>query len=229
MILIVVTIGVLAIAAAAHAQNTGTRIGPSPAQIPDHVGMSKDDRSRLAMYRYAECVVDRWRARVDAYLVTFPGSTQAREMANKLSVDECLSTGEMQFSESLFRGGIYDVLYRKRFQKEGALDFSAVPAIDYALGSEADAYSPAGPKITLRKLADCTVRKAPEDSRVLVLSMVASNGENSAFDKIVPSMSSCIVHGSTVTFSKAIFRGVIGEALYRLSANASQPTAAVKD
>ena len=222
-------LGVLATASVAHAQRAGSRVGPSPAQIPETGGASKEDLARIAMYRYAECVVSNSRVRVELYLETFPGSKVAQKMANSLSVDDCLSTGELHISEPLFRSGVYDVLYRRKFQKEGPLDFSAVPVIDYAAGSDLESQSDAPSRIALRQIADCTVRKAPETSRVLVLSMVASKAERVAFTQLVPSMAPCVLEGSKLSFSRSTFRGVIGEALYRLSAGAGQPTVAVKD
>ena len=181
------------------------------------------------MYRYAECVVDNSRTRVELYLTSFPGSKAARNSANGLAVDNCLSTGEMRFSESLFRSGAYDVLYRKKFQKAGPLDFSTAPTIDYAAGSDVEMYGDADSRIALRQIADCTVRKDPSASRALILSMVASKSEGAAFTQIVPSMGGCVREGSKLTFSKSVFRGVIGETLYRLSVGGSQPTVAAKD
>lgn len=213
----------------ALAQRTGTHVGPSPAQIPEGAGVSKEDRARIAMYRYAECAVDRSRSRVELYLKTFPASKAAHKSANALSIDDCLSTGEMRFSEALFRSGAYDVLYRKNFQKEGAVDFSAVPAINYAAGRDAEPYGNTDSRIALRQIADCTVRKDPQASRALILSMVASKSEGAAFTQIVPAMSGCLLEGSKLSFSKSVFRGVIGETLYRLSVGASQPTVAAKD
>jgi hypothetical protein len=224
-----VVAGALVIATDGHAQWTGTRLGPDPVQIPESPSMSIADRARTAMYRYAECAVDNSRVRVESYLETFPGSEAAFKAANNLSIDNCLSTGEMRFSESLFRGGVYDVLYRKKFQKDGPRDLSAVPAIDYSVGSDVKVSGDAQSKIALRQIADCTVRKAPDASRALILSAVASNAEANAFGQIAPSMGPCVFEGSKLTFSKSVFRGVIGEALYRLSVGASQPTVAAKD
>ncbi|ABF53018.1 hypothetical protein [Sphingopyxis alaskensis] len=213
----------------AYAQATGTYVGPSPAQIPDRAGISKEDRARIAMYRYAECVVDKSRARVEKYLETFPGSKTARDSADRLAVDACLSTGHMRFSETVFRSGVYDVFYRKQFQKDGPVDFSAVLPIDYSTGGEVQPDAVVQPHVSLRRISECAVRKAPQESRELILSMVASNAEASALDKIVPSVGSCVAEGNQLVFSRSALRGVIGEVLYRLSVAASQPTIAAKD
>ena len=135
----------------------------------------------------------------------------------------------MRFNESLFRGGVYDVLYRKKFQYNAPVDFSATPAIDYSVGRDVETHGDTDSRIALRQIADCTVRKAPQESRALILSIVASKAEGAAFTQIVPSMSSCVFEGSKLSFSKSVLRGVIGEALYRLSVGASQPAVAAKD
>lgn len=219
----------LVVASVAHAQRTGSLVGPSPAQIPEGGSFSKEDRARITMYRFAECAVDKNRVRVEMYLKTFPGSKAAINGANMLSIDDCLSTGEIRFNEALFRSGVYDILYRNKFREDGPVDFSAVPAIDYAAGSDVEAGVHADSQITLRQIADCTVRKDPPTSRALILSMVASKAESAAFTTIVPSMGGCVFEGSKLTFSKSVFRGVIGETLYRLSAGANLPTVAAKD
>jgi len=228
-ILFAVLSGALLLAPATHAQRVGSRLGPAPAQIPEGPGASKEDRARVAMYRYAECAVDNSRTRVELYLDTFPGSKAAHKAASSLSTDECLSSGQMTFNESLFRSGVYDVLYLKKFRKDGPVDFAAVPAIDYAAGSDAEAYGDPQPRVALRQIADCTVRKAPQEARKLILSMVASNAEGAAFAQIVPTVGGCVLEGFKLTFSKSVLRGVIGEALYRLSVGESQPTVAAKD
>lgn len=218
----------LLLGSTAHAQRTGTLVGSDPAQIPEGPRANPEDRVRIAMYRYAECVVGNSRARVERYLDTFPGSKVAHKMANSLAVDECLSSGEMRFSESLFRAGVYDVLYRRDFKTNGPVDFSSVPALDYAAG-EAGANDREQSRVALRNIADCTVRNDPKASRALILSMVAGNAEANAFTTVVSSMSPCVMEGSTLTFSKSVFRGVIGETLYRLSVAARQTAVATKD
>jgi len=204
-----------------NGQDTGSLIRKAPAQIPHGGKLDQADRARLAMYRYAECVFGRGPKRVEAYLDTFPGSKEAHTAANRLSDDDCLSSGEMTFNEPLFRGSVYDVLYKSRFKKIGPLNFDNVAAIDYALSTVNDIGGP-NAVVALRKVADCTVRKAPAASRELVLSMVATKGETDAFGQLVPHMSSCVTKDATLKFSKSVFRGVVGEVLYRLSA--SSPT-----
>ncbi len=216
-------------APSAQAQRTGTRVGPPPAEIPDDLRLSDQDRARVAMYRYAKCAVEKNRSMIELYLKTAAGSKAAHKRANSLSVDDCLSTGEMRFNEFLFRGGVYDVLYQKDYRKVGPLDFAATPDVDYAAVGADALETPSPSHVALIQVADCTVRKAPEEARNLILSGVASKSEGVAFASIVPSMEGCLSQGSQLKFSKSVLRGVIGEALYRLSVRASQPKTATED
>lgn len=211
-----------------NAQDTGSLIRKAPAQIPSGGALDQADRARLAMYRYAECVVGRGQKRVEAYLSTFPGSKEAHTFANRLSDDDCLSSGEMRFNEPLFRGCVYDLLYKSQFKKNGPLNFDNVAAIDYT-GGIVDNIGGTNATVALRKVADCTVRKAPLASRELILSMVASKAETDAFAQIVPHMSPCVTKDVTLKFSTSVFRGVVGEVLYRLSVAETPTTIPVKD
>jgi hypothetical protein len=211
----------------AYAQDTGSLIRKAPAQIPSGT-LDNADRARLAMYRYAECVVGRWPKRIDSYLLTFPGSKDAHSAANRLSSDECLSSGEMKFNEPLFRASVYDFMYKSRYKKNGPLNFTAVAPIDYSRG-RMDEFGGADTQIALRNIAECTVRKSPEDARQLAISMVVSRAESKAFDGLIPHMSSCVTKDVTLKFSKSIFRGVLGEVLYRLSIAATVTQTPVKD
>lgn len=216
-------------ATSAQAQRTGSRVGPAPAQIPDNLRLSDQDRARVAMYRYAECAVEKNRSMIELYLTTAPGSKAAHKRANSLSVDDCLSTGEMRFNEFLFRGGVYEVLYQKDYRKAGPIDFTATPVIDYATVGGGALETPSPSHVALSQVADCTVRQSPQEARNLILSGVASKSEGIAFSSIVPSMEGCLSEGSQLKFSKSVLRGVIGEALYRLSVSASQSKTAAED
>ncbi len=213
---------------AANAQDTGSLIRKAPAQIPSGGALDPADRGRLAMYRYAECVFGRGKKSVEAYLNTFPGSKEAHLIANRLADDDCLSSGEMRFNEPLFRGSVYDLLYKDRFKKTGPSDFVEVAPIDYTIGKAAEDGG-ADTKIALRKVADCTVRKSPTVARQLVLSMIATRAETDAFNQMIPHMSACVTKDVTLKFSKSVFRGAVGEVLYRLSVAAEPTPSSVKD
>lgn len=216
-------------AAPVLAQRTGSLIGPAPAEIPDTGFIAKDELGRIVMYRFAECVVSASRKRVETYLRdNFPGSPAAHKSAASLSTDDCLSDGRMRLNESLFRGGAYEVLYRRKFLIRGPMDFSATQPLDYGAGLGPEWTVQEKRAVAMRHLADCTVRAAPPQARTLILSAVGGKAETEAFTQLAPKMSACLFEGSQLNFSKAMFRGAVGEALYRLSMAAETTAGAVR-
>jgi len=206
----------LTAAGSAHAQRaTGTRLGPKPADISG--ARNEDDRVRQTMYSYAECVFTVSRKGVEKYLSTFPGSDEGRKIAQRLSTSECLSSGELRFKDSLFRGGIYDLLYKADFRDDGPLNFADTPKVDYSIGDDRASNSTSLHDVFIREVADCTVRSGPAEARALIMTKVTTKAENKAFSAVVPHMSGCLNKSVTFKFSKAILRGVVSEALYRLS------------
>jgi hypothetical protein len=200
--------------ATADGQETGSRIGPTPASIPG--GRQTQAGARRWMDSFAACVVKRTPHKIEAYLGTSPGSEQASVLGRRLATDECISTGEAQFDDSVLRWAIYEQLYRKQYAKSGPTDFSMTPAIDYAAGgSKADS----GQSVALRQFADCVSRASPVQARSLTLSPIGSSVEQAAFTAIMPRLEACLPKTVTLKFSKSVLRGLIAETLYRLSAS----------
>lgn len=207
----------LTVAGSAHAQrDSSTRLGPKPAEISG--ARNEDDRARQTLYAYAECVFRISRKGVEKYLATFPGSGEARKVALRLSTPDCLGDGELRFNDSLFRGGIYDLLYKADFREAGPLNFTDTPPVDYSIGNDRASNSTSLHDVFIREVADCTVRSGPVEARALIMTKVTTKAESKAFSAVVPHMSGCLNQNVTFKFSKAILRGVVSEALYRLSA-----------
>ncbi|WP_443970904.1 hypothetical protein [Sphingobium sp. CR28] len=206
---------------------TGTMFDNKPTNVPDDKALSDADRRKI-MVGFANCTIKRWRTGVERYLATAPGSKDAAKLADRLSVNECLISGRMQFNEPLYRAAAYDALYNIIFAKSAPVDFSNVPPIDYATESGASVYGDVAAATSLRKLADCAVRYDPSKARALILSSVGSSSESSAFVAIASSTSKCMTNDMTLKFSKLTLRGVVAEALYRLSVNAGSLANEVK-
>lgn len=207
----------LAVTGSAHAQrDSSTRLGPKPAEISG--ARNDEDRARQTMYAYAECVFRLSRKGVEKYLGTFPGSDAGRKIITRLATSDCLGSGELRFNDLLFRGGIYDLLYKTDFREAGPLSFADTPPVDYSTGEDRASNSTSLHDVAFREIADCTVRSGPAEARALVMTKVTTKAENKAFSAVVPHMSGCLNQNVTFKFSRAIFRGVISEALYRLSA-----------
>ena len=198
---------------------TGTRIGPPPAAIPD-TAKNSGQLSRQTLRGFAECSVRKDRARVERYLATIPGTSEAEKLGRGLSTDDCLSRGEIRFNEQLLRWSFYDLYYRQRFAGQGPVDFSAYPPFDL---TSASAQSQSG---ALMEMGDCIVRKSGAGSRELALSPVTTKTEDRAFAALMPMISACVPKDSQVTFSKIVLRGLIVEALYKMSSNTADGAAA---
>lgn len=203
-------------ASTASAQETPTRIQRPPPAVPGNTSLRGEAEAQRVMRAYAVCVLLRYRSRVEAFLATPPASEEALRVGTRIATGECLHDGELRFKELLFRGGLYEALYERDFRRAPARDVSAAPPIDYAAGGAA------ADQVALRLFADCTARANPDAARSLILSAVGSGAENAAFAALGEALGGCLVAGERVAFSRPVLRGVIAEALYRLSQAAGQ-------
>ncbi|MBP6378794.1 MAG: hypothetical protein KA312_00095 [Sphingorhabdus sp.] len=201
------------------AQWTGTRTGPRPAKIPDN-NLSKADLSRATMRSFSKCVIGVSRQRVINYLDTFPSSKEAFELANGLSRDDCLVGADLRFSEKLFRWSAYDELYNAEFNDHDLTTIATIPETDYVAmtkGLNAEQFQ----FVAIWQLGECTVRAAPKAAQTLVRSQIGSSAEEAAIQEILPFVSGCVNKDNELKFSKAVFRGVMAEALYKLAMKAN--------
>lgn len=199
---------------AAEAQGTG---GPSRVQRPAPAApnsgrpLANEAESQRIMRDFAQCVVQGYRSWVDRFLATAPGSPEAQRLAQRVAFNDCLLIGELRFQEPLLRGGMYEALYQRDYGRVEGPNVSTAPAINYDVrGATRD-------QVVLRRFADCVARENPAASRALVLSPVGQPSENAAFAALGETLSVCLVPGERAAFSRPILRGIIAEALYRLS------------
>jgi hypothetical protein len=201
------------LAAPAAAQTTGTRMGGSPAGASS---TRSPDAVRRLLVDYAGCVIKEGRSTVEIYLASPPESEQSNKLWGTIALDRCLAAGELTLSDAGFRAGAYEKLYRLDFGEEGPVDLAGRAEIDYAQGLN-PALMPARYTMAVRGFADCMVRAAPLGARTLVLSRIGSSGEDKALAALKPSFGPCLPKDSKVSFSKGALRGLVAEALYRLS------------
>jgi hypothetical protein len=197
----------------AHGQSS-SRLAPVPPRTPSNY--STEDGIRLLVSEFAGCVISHDRKHVDSYLATSPDSAQSERLWPTIAQSECLSIGALTLTDAGFRGGAYGRLYKSDFGKKGPSDFSAVAPIDYGEGLD-PAVAQHRTNIAARQFADCVFRANPADSKALVLSRIASDDENAAFDRLQPAARNCLNQGISVTFTKAALRALVGEVIYRLS------------
>jgi hypothetical protein len=185
--------------------------------------LSRADRAAAVrtMQDFSSCVVQRVRpAKLDAYLRLPPGSAASNAAMSALAVDSCapfrVNSYAMRFQADVMRAGLYDSLYRLRF-KFGPIDIASVPKLDIASEFDTTTEPLGDASLYFRDIGDCVARKKPDLSRTLLMTRQGSKDEDAALKAIVPSVPSCVPQGSTIRFSTPILRGLIAEALYKLS------------
>ena len=209
-------LGVLA-PATVTAQETGTLITNRSAEI-DARGR---DAARRTMDAFTACLVSRYSGRAQALTRLPIDSPQydrvARNMFDTIG-DECLSgSGQLSFSDALFRAGIFQALYAREFGDNGPTDFSAVASTGYRqlYGEELSPH--VRQALALEQFGECVARADAAGVRNLLAQHPGSAGETAAINALRPSLAGCIPQDNTITFSASILRGALAEGIYRLS------------
>ena len=127
----------------------------------------------------------------------------------------------MRLQAPLLRGALFDARYRRTF-RSGPADFAGVPPL--ATAGEFD--GPIGQQdIQLRALGDCIARTDGPHARAFTLARADSKQADAAIAALRPALARCVAQGSTLRFSRGMLRGIVGEAIYKLSvARAASPT-----
>ena len=163
-------------------------------------------------HRLATCLVRTQENRATAYVAR--GTPSADSPAYERFLDtRCLpAAGAPPLDPRLVRGAIYEAMYARDFPQGGPANFNGVPPLAPPDGGADPALDAA-----LLRFGECVARAAPADSRALLAAAPGSPEENGSITMLTPRLSPCIQNGLTVTFSAPILRGVIAEALYKLS------------
>lgn len=193
------------------AQETGSHIYQgTPAEIP--AGLSKEDQARVTLVSYATCLVERNRAGVRKALESPPRDFD--KTAARLSVSECLRSGELRFPASLLRGPLYIALYRRDFGR--TVPQLRPEPIDFAQSARLSADDPERPAFAGRfAFTDCVVRRATAAAHAVVLSPTASRSEASSMAALSPSLGPCLPGGTQFRINKLILTGLLAETLYK--------------
>ena len=198
----------------AFAQDTGhiieefKRARIDPDKTNDPVALQR------LIYDFGACVIRSKKRVVLPFLDTFPFSPEAAKASSRVTIDDCVDSGEMRFSPEALRGPMYQALYRTDFGKTPVTGLRDVPPVDYTAGAQVQ---PGDTRLALRHFADCVVRKDEAGTRKLILSGVGSSEEASAVQSLVPLMNGCVEKGNEVRFTKPLLRALFAETSYRLS------------
>jgi hypothetical protein len=214
------SVAVLVLILLADMQGTGTRVpDPNrPAQVSDAGRGGDAAEGRRAMHAYANCVVASDRRGVEAFLAVPPGTPEWSRLGSRIATSACLQGGDMRFQPSIFRGALYDALYRVDYARRRPVNVAEAPEIAYLTGTPETWTEAQRGWLGLQDFGDCVVRAKPAESRALMLSEVEAAEEGRAFTAIAPALGPCLVQGAQVRFSRPILRGLIAESLYRLTA-----------
>lgn len=201
---------------------------PEAKPVPFPSSAAEAVQAQKVMNLYAGCLVKLRRRQVEKYLSRPPLGPETYKEGSKLSNDACMYHGTLRFRLEVLRGVLFENLYRADFKNTERFDFSAVPVIDYTGGVIAPLPQETELHAALIGFSDCAVRKNPVVTRDLIMSEVASKKEAAAFQQLAPKLGDCLIEGVELKFSRAVLRGAIAEALYRLTA-AAQPVLAKND
>jgi hypothetical protein len=177
------------------------------------------DLQRKAMVQFAECSLKSRRGSVMEYLKLFPGSRDAYKRMQSLAEYDCIGAGYISFTESLFRGAVYQFLYEDTYSHAPLSELDNLGSPDYGFGGNPKSRHDSH-EIALRRYADCVARSDPEAAHALLVSTTGSEAEGPAFAALMPSLSNCLVKGDTLSFSKSVLRGTLAEVLYRIRTDA---------
>lgn len=198
------------------AQETGTLIPKHAAQV-DARGK---DAARIVMEAFSSCLVSRAYGRaakiIDMAVDTPEYGKQLRALFDTMG-DECLSGGDLSFNNALLRGTLFQAFYARDFKPTSPTSFDAALQVGY-WKRYAEPYSAeAQSSIALENFGECVVRAKGANVQVLVRARAGSPLEDGTFAQLVPTFAPCIAQGSEIRFSKAFLKGVLAEALYRMS------------
>ena len=210
----------------AHAQETGTLIQRKAAQIQDR----GKNAARLTMEAFSQCLVSRSRGRVVKFVgmrVDDPTYGKYLRSLFDTSGDTCLSGGELQFNQLVFRGTLFQALYAAEFPNVVApTDFSLLASSGYRDRYAGEVPPAARNAIALEQFGECVARADGAGVRALLNANANSSQETALFNALVPKFSACIPQGETLAFSKVILKGALAEGLYWLSKAAEGRAAA---
>jgi hypothetical protein len=206
-------------------QQGGTRVQTPNAPGPSADSLESGPVARRVMAAFARCILSRSRRDAEQFLGALPRSVDADRLASRIVTHECVGSGRLQFSSSLFRGALYEVLYLADFARRHPA-LADAPVVTYTSADPATLTDHQRGWLALARFGDCVVRALPAQARALVVSEVDSDSEQRAFAALMPALGGCLVQGSQLSFSRPMLRGVIAESLYRLSiAAAAVPSA----
>ena len=198
---------------AGSSPETGSLISRRAAQIS---GTTRTDARRTTR-EFGVCVLKRFPKYGERLALEPVHTPEYDKLLNRVTIDDCLSHGELSMPWNVVRTAIIEALYVEQYGRSGPTDFSQVPPIDYLAGYPTELPGNARNVVALARFGDCVSRKDPVNARSLAVSIPGSAGETQRFRSLSPSFNGCVIQGEKLTFSRSVIRGAVSEGLYRLS------------
>ena len=195
----------------------GSRLGPRRAQI----NQSGTDAARVVLQDFAQCLYARRPSSAERFMA-LPVDTKEYASAKKTLFDtlgdSCIEgDGSLQFSPSLLRGALFEAAYRKKFASQAPVAFVAEAEVSVAANYARPYSEDARKQIILQDFAMCVVKAAPSGARLLILTSPGTSRESIALTAISGHLGPCLTKDQKVELSKPSLRGIMAEALYRMS------------
>ncbi|MCA1749640.1 MAG: hypothetical protein ABR601_04060 [Parasphingopyxis sp.] len=205
----------------ASAQQSEAVLDSSPADL-DRSLLRRDAEleARRVLSDFVECVIARNPRGLVEYLAATPNTPQAHRLGTRLvgggraRASQCLNRGELRFVDSLLRGAVFEMLFRRDYTGRELPRFfdmrlaSDTPVVPQDGNEEARRWN------ALNRFSNCVVRLDTQSARALILSDVNGNEETEAFGALQEDLNRCMYFGSELSFSRPLLRGIIAEALY---------------
>lgn len=228
-------------AAQPTAGGTGTRIGPVVRHTPPN-------NSRQVASQFGECVVKKHRSQAVQWLEARTSEQRAR-LQPQVFDEDCLekeveardASIELTLPAEIAKFAIAEPLARDALEGIDPAALSKAPNLTY-LAPDPEAYVPKSKKPSAKQIADaeksrqeanvdlafevygeCVVRQNPPAARQLLTSAVSSVAEANAFGALMPSFSECLPKNQQFTATRAMLRGTVALAYYRLSKAVQEP------
>ena len=169
--------------------------------------LSDDDQAREIMNRYGYCIVTKHLGGVRRALA-MPDEAQQTEALRKLATEDCLFNGRLKMSPTLFRGAVYRAMYIRDF----GMMSDQTRAIVTPVAGQASVEVDAAPSITF---GGCVAKLAPDATRELVISNVATPLEKKAIAALRPVLGDCVPPKQQVRVTVRGLQATLAESLYK--------------
>ncbi|HEY5722470.1 MAG TPA: hypothetical protein VIT45_09115 [Allosphingosinicella sp.] len=155
----------------------------------------------------------------------------------RIANDMRIGSVRMSFGGDLYRYALADALFSRELASVPAPDFSGVAKLQHwRVGAQPQRVTAKGKTLSQRKYdeamrdynqvvaltylshyGECIVRKAPSQSRALLLTVPDSTEEAASFNALRTAFAECLSEGASLKFSRTTLRGAIAINYYRLA------------